>query len=254
VSAAELIKDRLQYPVMVKPSDGSGSKAVAKATNYLELIYACNATMEASQSHKAVIETFVVGQEYGVESFVLDGQIYVLGILKKKMTNHPYYAELGHCMPSELPIEIDRKVKQVVRQVIKALEINFGSVNMDVLIMDENKVCSIYIGARMGGNVIGSHIIPFAIGMDYMGNMFNTCVGEAVNFEIRTDTRCVVSSIMALTQGIEGDIIREYRNNLDGCVRSWNVRFTLKSSEGDKANGSIQNKKHTLLSTGHYRC
>ena len=31
---------------------------------------------------------------------------------------------------------------------------------MDVLVTHDGKVCIIDVGARMGGNLIGSHIIP----------------------------------------------------------------------------------------------
>ena len=37
---------------------------------------------------KALIEDFIEGKEYGVESFVYDG-VYVLGVMGKHMTSPP---------------------------------------------------------------------------------------------------------------------------------------------------------------------
>ena len=54
---------------------------------------------------------------------------------------------------------------------------------MDILVTKENKVCIVDVGARMGGNLIGSHIIPIATGIDYMGNIIRASLNESVKFE-----------------------------------------------------------------------
>jgi carbamoyl-phosphate synthase large subunit len=234
------IKDLIVYPVIVKPCDGSGSKGVIKVENESGLVQACFNAMALSLTRKALIETFIIGSEYGVESFVCDGEIFVLGIMKKIMTEPPCYAELSHCIPSGLSIEIEKSIQKVVKNTIKALGINFGAVNIDLLLTDDNKVCIVDIGARMGGNLIGSHIIPYSTGIDYMGNIIHASVGGKVNFT-QNENACIATSILALTPGKvkmlpklqeimsmegmidiilnlkQGDVIRQYRNNLDSC-------------------------------------
>ncbi len=236
----EMIVDTIKYPVMVKPCDGSGSKGVRKVEKQSELFSACYNAMDFSLINKAMIETFVVGDEFGVESFVCDNEIYVLGIMKKIMTKPPSYAELGHCIPSGLCSEIEEKIRKTVKNAIKALDINFGAVNMDLIVTPENKVCIVDVGARMGGNLIGSHIIPYATGIDYVGNIVRAAVGDKSDF-IQKHSTCIATSILALTPGKikklpelnhdiyeegiidivlnikKGDLIREYCNNLDGC-------------------------------------
>lgn len=56
-------------------------------------------------------------------------------------------------------------------RLLCALGVNHGSVNMDLLITNGGNVHIIDIGARMGGNLIGSHIVPIGTGIDYMGNI-----------------------------------------------------------------------------------
>jgi len=232
------IKDSITYPVMVKPCDGSGSKAVKRVGSYAELLPACEAAMASSLTGKALIEDFIVGKEYGVESFVYNSQVYVLGVMGKHMTAPPDYAELGHCFPSGLPIE--DKVKKVVESSIKALGINFGAVNMDVLISEDYRVHIVDVGARMGGNLIGSHIIPIGTGFDYMGNLIRAAAGDVVDLTAAKSDNSIATRILALTPGkVEGlpdfdqikkdlnvdiychlkvgDDIHKYHNNLDGC-------------------------------------
>ena len=92
---------------------------------------------------------------------MVDGKVHVLGIMRKWMTEPPYYAELGHAIPTDLPYAVEKRAVECVESAIKALEINFGSVNMDMLITPDGKIHIIDIGARMGGNMIGPCIIPY---------------------------------------------------------------------------------------------
>ncbi|MDP4276033.1 MAG: ATP-grasp domain-containing protein [Bacteroidota bacterium] len=231
------LRDSIHFPVMVKPCDGSGSKAIKRVNSIQHLRSACRMAIASSNVGKALIEDFIVGKEYGVESFVYNGHVHVLAILDKQMTSPPIYAELGHSLPSGLAIE--KEVKTVVSNAIITLGIDFGAVNMDILITSDNKIYIVDVGARMGGNLIGSHIVPLHTGIDYMGNLIRAAVGDEVNMA-SVGTYAVATKILALKPGkITGlpdfnkithqcqvhifhhlqvhDSIREYKNNLDGC-------------------------------------
>ena len=96
------------------------------------------------------------------------------------------------------------------------------------------------IGARMGGNLIGSHNIPIGTGIAYMDNMIRAAVGDTTDFAPVSTPKPVATKLLALTPGkvkslpdfdvigkeygvtIEhhlhiGDEITPYRTNLDGC-------------------------------------
>lgn len=230
---------KICFPVMVKPCDGSGSRGASRVDDESRFADACHDAMAASITHRAEIETFIVGREYGAESLVVNGEVHVLGIMRKWMTEPPYYAELGHAIPTDLPHEIEEKAKQCVENAIKALGINFGSVNMDMLITAEGKVHIIDIGARMGGNMIGPCIIPYGTGIDYMANMIRNAVGDEVDLTPKAhgavatrllafgENRCIETlpdfEMIEKEYGVEiyhhmcvGDVIREYHTNLDG--------------------------------------
>lgn len=235
----DALADHLTYPVMVKPCDGSGSRGASRVDTPEMLQKACLYAMSGSITQRAEIESFVSGQEYGAESLVADGEIHVLGIMKKWMTKPPYYAELGHAIPCGLSEETETKVKACITDAIKALGINFGSVNMDMLITPENKVHIIDIGARMGGNLIGPYIIPYGTGIDYVGAMIQNAVGDPVDLTVHKKS-AVATKLLAFSDGIvkklpdmrsiekkydveiyhhmaEGMTVHEYHTNLDGC-------------------------------------
>ena len=235
----EELAQKLTYPVMVKPCDGSGSRGATRVDRKEELKAACEFAMAGSITHRAEIETFIIGREYGAESLVVDGEVHVLGIMQKWMTKPPYYAELGHAIPNDLNPEVEIRVRECVKNTIKALGINFGSVNMDMLITRDDKVHIIDVGARMGGNMIGPCIIPYGTGVDYVAAMLQNAVGDEVGLNAGKHT-AVATKLLAFGGGVvktlpdmkeieeeygveiyhhmtEGMKVNEYHTNLDGC-------------------------------------
>ena len=172
------------------------------------------------------------------------------------MTEPPYYAELGHAIPTDLPPSVELRAKQCVAEAIKALGVNFGSVNMDMLITDEGKVHIIDVGARMGGNMIGPCVIPYGTGVDYVENMIRNAVGEQVDFSISRSTP-VATRLITFKAGTVGELpdfeaiskdlnveiyhhlasgqkVNDYRTNLDGCgyvvARAENIDDAIKNA------------------------
>lgn len=261
------IGEKLTFPVMVKPCDGSGSRGASRVDKPEQFADACQTAMEASLTHRAEVESFIVGREYGAESLVVNGEIHVLSLMRKWMTKPPYYAELGHAIPTDLPAETEEKAKKCVENAIRALGVNFGSVNMDMLITAGGKVHIIDIGARMGGNMIGPCVIPYGTGMDYMANMIRNAVGDEVDFTPKAHgavaTRLLAFDRSALVRtrpdfetiekecGVEiyhhmkvGDDIREYHTNLDGMgyivAKDKNVDVAI--ANADRALDEIRKK------------
>ena len=254
----EKLGQELVFPVMVKPCDGSGSRGASRVDKPEDLKSACQYAMAGSITHRAEIESFIVGREYGVESLVADGEVHVLGIMQKWMTDPPYYAELGHAIPSSLSDDLEEKIKACVKKAIIALGINFGSVNMDLLVTDSGNVHIVDIGARMGGNMIGSSIIPYGTGIDYMANMIRNAAGDPVVLEVAK--KCAVATrllafktggvitklpdfdTLASEYGVEifhhleiDQQINDYHTNLDGCgyiiARAENVEKAVVTAE-----------------------
>ena len=233
------LAEKIKLPVIVKPSDGSGSRGICRVDDVTTFESACINAIKSSVTNRATVETFILGKEYGAESLVVNGEIHVLGIMQKWMTKPPYYAELGHAIPTDLSCELEQRATQCVKKAIKALGINFGSVNMDMLITTEGKIHIIDIGARMGGNMIGPCIIPYGTGIDYMANMIRNIAGDEVDIkpveQSATATRLLAFDGGVIKQlpdfgalekeyGVEiyhhmeiGQVVEQYHTNLDGC-------------------------------------
>ena len=157
---------------------GLGSLFVYKIENYDQLKEKCLTVLENSFNKKALIETYICGQEYGAESFVYQKQIHVLAIMEKLMTDTQYCVELGHSTPADISDELKINIENEVKKIISALDLSYGPVNMDIIVNEEGKVYIIDIGARMGGNAINTHIIPNYIGVDHVGNTIKLAMND----------------------------------------------------------------------------
>ena len=159
-----------------------------------------------------------------------------MALLGKHITPEPDYAELGHYYPSGLKNE--KEIKEKLRQAVESLGITHGAVNMDYLVNGE-EIFIVDLGARMGGNIIYSHIIPEATGRDYAKEMIMQAVGESTNHQPFHKNMAVATRLLALTPGVieklpdfshieakygveifhhlkVGDTIHKYHTNLDG--------------------------------------
>lgn len=245
----------ISFPVMVKPCDGSGSRGAQRVDSFDELKKACFEAISFSKIGKALIETFIEGKEYGAESIVVNGEIHVLAIMQKWMTNPPLYAELGHALPNDLSSDINLKAISCVKNAISALGINYGAVNMDIIITKTGNIHIVDVGARMGGNMIGPCIIPYGTGIDYMKAIIASSLGEPIDLSPHSPTP-VASRILAFHKGIVkqlpnlaffekkygleiyhhleiGQIVNEYHTNLDGMgyiiSRADNIEMAIKN-------------------------
>lgn len=210
------LSEKIIYPVIVKPCDGSGSRGTSRVDSPDDFLQACEFAMHGSISHRAEVESFVEGKEYGAESLVINGEVHVLAIMKKQMTQPPYYAELGHAVPCGLSFETEAKAKECVVKAIKALDINSGSVNTDMLITEDGKIHIVDIGARMGGNMIGPCIIPYGTGIDYMAAMLENAVDDFKEFK-KTEPVAVATKLLAFPEGdiIEIPDVDEFQKKFD---------------------------------------
>lgn len=232
------LSEKIVFPVMIKPCDGSGSRGVSRVDSIEAFGNACRFAMNASITNRAMVEAFIFGKEYGAESIVVNGEIRVLGIMRKWMTKPPYYAELGHAIPNDLPKIVEERAKQCVESAIKALGINFGSVNMDMIITADGQIHIIDIGARMGGNMIGPCVIPYGTGINYLEIMIRNAMGDEVDWSSH-EHKAVSTRLLVFGDGVVnqlpnfnqiekeynveiyqhlqiGQSVREYHTNLDG--------------------------------------
>lgn len=168
----------LSFPLIVKPTDRSGSRGVEKVYKKEQLAGAIQRAWKESFSHQAIVEEFVGGREVSVESISYKGKHYILQITDKVTTGEPFFVELEHHEPSNLPTEIKRRIKEIVLKALKALNIQNGASHSELKITDDGDIKVIEIGARMGGDFIGSDLVKLSTGYDFLKGVIDVALGR----------------------------------------------------------------------------
>lgn len=166
------------FPVVVKPTDRSGSRAITKVTCAEELADAVSRAIEQSFEKRAIVEEYISGAEYSVETISFQGQHTCLAITKKYTTGEPHYIEVGHLQPAPLDTDMQDKVKETVFAALDALEVRNGAGHSELRIDRAGNVRIIEIGSRMGGDCIGSDLVPLSTGQDFVKMVIDAALGN----------------------------------------------------------------------------
>lgn len=166
------------FPLIVKPTDRSGSRGVTKVNNMQELEIAIERGLLESLEKKVVVEEFIDGVEVSVESISWQGNHFILAVTDKVTTGAPYFVELEHHQPSLLSDEIQDKIKKETIKVLNSTHIKFGASHSEFKITDSGTVYAIEVGARMGGDFIGSHLVELSTGYDFVGAIIDIALGK----------------------------------------------------------------------------
>ncbi|MBK0372954.1 ATP-grasp domain-containing protein [Streptomyces sp. RB110-1] len=123
VEEAVAAADGIGYPVIVKPRDGAGAFGVRCCSDERELSSALGALFDAPAGPLggALVEEYVDGPEYAVQTLTQKAETSVLSVFRQRMTSPPVFVELGYEHPSGLPpAELD-ELEALVGDVLATL-------------------------------------------------------------------------------------------------------------------------------------
>ena len=168
----------IEYPVIVKPTDRSGSRGIYKVVSKNSLAEAVRYALDEGFEKKALVEEYVDGQEYSVEGISYRGEHHILAMTLKYTTGAPHFIETGHLEPAPVGDETFEKVSEIIIHALDSLEIKNGASHSEIKIAEDGKVNIIEIGGRMGGDCIGSDLVRYSTGIDYVRAVIQIACGK----------------------------------------------------------------------------
>lgn len=173
----------IEFPVIVKPTDRSGSRGIFKAESREQLSAAVRHAIECSFEKKALVEEFVQGTEYSVEFISYKGQHHYLTTTLKYTTGAPNFIETGHRQPAPIDKDTEDRIKSVISHALDTLSLENGASHSEIKIDDNGKIKLIEIGGRMGGDCIGSDLVPCSTGYDFVRMVIEVACDIPPSFE-----------------------------------------------------------------------
>ena len=170
-------------PVVFKPERGEGSINVLKieddaGIDAAERLAAASAADRGWRYGGYLVEEYVDGVEYSVESIVANGRIQHAAMTDKFKGEEPYFEELSHTVPTRLDDSNVQETLEVVSQAIRALGLDNCAVHTE-LKRGRQGVVIIEVGGRLAGDRI-PRLVELATGIDLAEAAANAAVGRPV--------------------------------------------------------------------------
>lgn len=176
ISKEEL--DIFSYPLIIKPTDRSGSRAISKVYTFEELKLAVKNAVNESFENQAICEEVIEGEEYSCECISYEGHHKILAFTKKYTTGCPHYIETGHIEPGLINPVYLNDIQNEIFKVLDALYIKYGASHAEFKLGKDGKARIIEVGARMGGDCIGSDLVSLSTGCDFIKLVIDIACGK----------------------------------------------------------------------------
>ena len=143
------IDQALAYPVIVKPSLGSGSLGVRYIATREELL--AYQAPERFINSPLLIEQAISGDEYSCNLFVDRHQeIHSMGIFKKEISAIPYRQEIAYFI-DDYSCVFDA-IQPSIQKIVHKLNISQSFLNADIIMNSQGNHYIIDLSSRLGGN------------------------------------------------------------------------------------------------------
>ena len=173
------------FPVIVKPTDSSGSKGVTKLENWEELENAIAWADSYSRNKVLLVEEYIqrgFPSVIGGDIFVWDGKVVLYGEMAciRDLVNSPLIP-IGEKKPSGLNKKQEQNVYKELQRIVSALNIQFGELNIEIILDKNDNVHFLELGPRAGGNMIPIQLSD-AYGIDLVKANIQAAMGEKPEF------------------------------------------------------------------------
>lgn len=150
----------MRFPVILKPTDSSGSKGVTVIAEPEVAAYdaAIAAAREFSRNGILLCEEYIergYPHVIGGDIFVTDGRVRFWGLMDAvRDKSIGGLVPVGEAFPSGLPTDQAVLLKREVQGLVTSLGLRFGEMNLEVIMGRDGKPYIIELGGRAGGNLI----------------------------------------------------------------------------------------------------
>lgn len=174
------------YPLVIKPTDRSGSRGVLMIEKGCNLAEMYERSKEISFSGTVQVEEFLEGMQISTETVMFQGKGVTPGIAERNYSQFknflPQIMENGGWIPTELSSNDQKDIENLVVRTSLALGITDGTTKGDV-VMTRKGPKIIELAARLSGGDFCESLIPLSSGVNIVKAAVQIAIGEKPNFE-----------------------------------------------------------------------
>lgn len=234
VSVDEALNDIEKYrlPVIIKPTDSSGSKGVTVLHSLENLKSALDFAFSFSRSHRIIIEEFIEKKHpylIGGDIFVSDGKVILWGLMNCHRDDRVNpLVPVGKSYPLELDDDDIQNVKDTLQSMVDKLNIRCGAMNVELVVDKNNRVWPIDVGPRNGGNMIPD-LLGYIFNVDVVEMSVKVAMGEQIQEDISEGKPCYA------THNLHSDRDGIFRKiTISDELQPYILKQCIYKKEGDK--------------------
>ena len=150
----------MRQPVVIKPTDSSGSKGVSvlDGPDAEEVRRALEAAAAYSRNSVLLLEEYIRAgfpRVIGGDVFVVDGEVRFWGLMSCLRDEElGGLVPIGERCPSGLSAAQERAVRDQIQALVTSLGMRFGEFNVEIIVGEDDTPYFLELGARAGGNMI----------------------------------------------------------------------------------------------------
>jgi predicted ATP-grasp superfamily ATP-dependent carboligase len=217
-SNIDLSKMVIPYPCIVKPAVNSASRGVSLVHNQEQLLKAVKLALTHSKGLSGVvIEEYIVGNQYSIETISSFGKHYTVAIVREHLSAAPHFMERMDVVDFEENSLLYPSVQLFVDELLNSLDIQFGPCHIEVKINSEGIIRLIEVASRSG--LLRDRLIKAAGGVCYNELIIKAYSGEKISKPFLPRTNAMLG-IIAYEEDMvayekakaNGDVCQEYFN------------------------------------------
>ena len=198
--------EKLKFPIVLKPTDSSGSKGVSFLSDLSGLSEAINHAYRYSRNKIIIAEEFIergFPNVIGGDIFVENGEIKLFGEMSCiRGDNGKSLIPIGKKRPAGLNRKQTDNLHGELQKLITKLEIANGEFNIELLIDRNDNPHFLELGPRAGGNMIPIQLSD-VFGIDLIKANVLAAMGEQVHLNPVEPVDCYMTYVLhSLTDGI----------------------------------------------------
>ncbi|MEU6298727.1 ATP-grasp domain-containing protein [Streptomyces erythrochromogenes] len=186
-------------PVVVKPVSGSGSIGVRLCTTEGDVESWAGelfATAGTNGRGRILVEEYVDGQEYSVETFDLTA----VAVVGKHLGPAPHFVEVGHDFPAPSNTDDREQLTDTALRALSALGLGWGAAHTELRMSVRGPVV-IEVNPRLAGGMIPT-MVQSAGGLDLVDAVIARSVGRDASLRLTRNGHGAIRFLVARRPGV----------------------------------------------------
>jgi carbamoyl-phosphate synthase large subunit len=177
-SSPEQVKKNFKFPLIVKPPVSSASRGVSLVENEAGLNNALDEALKFTDDKTEIlIEEYIEGDQYSIETISSRGEHYVVGITREFISGAPYFVERTDLVSIDDTNKLYNKLQGYIEQLLDGLGITTGPCHVEVKIR-EGEIYLIEAASRSG--LMRARLLKKAECSDYNELIIRAYSGEKI--------------------------------------------------------------------------